>query len=39
MRHSVSGLLILLMIIVTIVNGFDLIGDGELPLWVAGIAA
>jgi hypothetical protein len=39
MRHSVSGLLILLMIVVTILNGFDLIGDGELPLWVAGIAA
>jgi hypothetical protein len=39
MRHSVSGLLILLMIVVTILNGFDLIGDGELPLWIAGIAA
>ena len=27
------------MIVVTILNGFDLIGGGELPLWIAGIAA
>jgi hypothetical protein len=39
LRRNVSGLLILLMIVVTILNGFDLIGDGELPLWIAGIAA
>ena len=39
MRHNVSGLLILLMIVVTILNGFDLVGGGDLPLWIAGIAA
>jgi len=27
------------MIAVTILNGFDLLGDGKLPLWIAGIAA
>ena len=27
------------MIVVTILNGFDLLGDGKLPLWIAGIAA
>ena len=27
------------MIVVTILNGFDLIGGGYLPLWIAGIAS
>ncbi|MCG6888422.1 MAG: hypothetical protein LJE92_02440 [Gammaproteobacteria bacterium] len=39
MRRNISGLLILLMILVTILNGFNLIGGGYLPLRVAGIAS
>ena len=27
------------MIVVTVANGFGLLGDGKLPLWIAGIAA
>lgn len=38
-RHSLAGLMILLMILVTILHGFDLLHTGFNPLWIAGIAA
>jgi hypothetical protein len=39
MRRKSAGLLILLMIVVTILTGFENLQAGFDPLWVAGIAA
>ena len=39
LRHSIAGLLILLMILVTIGKGFGLLGFDFDALWLAGIAA
>ena len=39
MRRKTAGFLILLMIVVTILTGFEVLPAGFNPLWVAGIAA
>lgn len=39
MRRKTAGFLILLMIVVTILTGFEVLPAGFNPLWIAGIAA
>ena len=38
LRHAIAGILILLMILVTILNGFGLLSFAFKPLWIAGLA-